>query len=49
VAASGAGLRTAFVPRPAEYGPGQTIDRSADKDYDMVAKDFIDLAAQLGT
>ena len=48
VAAAGAGLRTAFVPRPAEYGPGQTTDRVAEHDYDVVAADFIDLAAQLG-
>ena len=49
VAARGVGLRTAFVPRPAEYGPNQTADRAADNDYDVVAKDFIDLAARLGT
>jgi 2-haloacid dehalogenase len=49
VAAGGVGLRTAFVARPAEYGPGQTTDQSADNDYDVVAADFIDLAAQLGT
>lgn len=49
VAANGVGLRTAFVPRPAEYGPNQTADQSADSDYDVVAKDFIDLSAQLGT
>ncbi len=49
VAAGGVGLRTAFVARPAEYGPGQTTDKVADNDYDAVATDFIDLAAQLGT
>ena len=48
VAAGGVGLRTAFVYRPAEYGPGQTTDRVAEHDYDVVAVDFIDLAAQLG-
>ena len=48
VAASGVGLRTAFVHRPAEYGPNQTTDQAADNDYDVVAADFIDLAAQLG-
>ena len=48
VAARGVGLRTAFVPRPVEYGPGQTTDLSADHDYDVVATDFIDLAVQLG-
>jgi len=49
VAASGVGLRTAFVTRPNEYGPGQSTDLAADNDYDLVAEDFIDLAAQLGT
>ncbi len=49
LAASGVGLRTAFVPRPGEYGPDQTTDLSATGDYDVVAADFTDLAAQLGT
>jgi 2-haloacid dehalogenase len=49
VAASGVGLRTAFVLRPTEYGPHHTADQSADNDYDVVAKDFIDMAAQLET
>src|SRR5215213_10512923 len=42
------GLRTAFVPRPAEYGPTQTNDLAPDHDFDLVATDFIDLARQLG-
>ena len=49
IAASGVGLRTAFVSRPAEYGPGQTTDQSAGNDYDVEATDFIDMASQLGT
>lgn len=49
VAASKVGLRTAFVPRPDEYGPGQTTDVAAEAEYDIIANDFIDLAAQLGT
>jgi len=49
VAASGVGLRTAFVARPDEYGPGQTTDLTAEIDYDVVATDFIDLAIQLGS
>ncbi|NKB49371.1 MAG: haloacid dehalogenase type II [Alphaproteobacteria bacterium] len=49
IAASGVGLRTAFVVRPTEYGSGQSTDQSAERDYDVVATDFVDLAAQLQT
>ena len=48
VAASKQGLRTAFVARPTEYGPHQTRDFKADHGFDVVATDFIDLAAKLG-
>jgi 2-haloacid dehalogenase len=47
-AARGEGLRTAFVPRPAEHGPGQTTDLAPESDWDVVAVDFLDLAARLG-
>jgi 2-haloacid dehalogenase len=47
-AARACGLRTAFVPRPAEHGPGRTRDLQAAFPYDVVARDFIDLAAQMG-
>ena len=47
-AASGFGLRTAFVPRPTEHGPGQTKDLTPDGPWDVVAKDFVDLAVKLG-
>lgn len=47
-AARGEGLRTAFVPRPLEYGPGQTTDLVPEDDWDVVARDFVDLAARLG-
>ena len=47
VAASKCGLRTAFVPRPAEHGPGQTRDVRAERDWDFVARDFVELAGQL--
>ena len=43
-----AGFRTAFVPRPAEHGPGQTSDLAPEADWDVVAADFLDLARQLG-
>jgi 2-haloacid dehalogenase len=47
-AASGLGFRTAFVPRPGEHGPGQTRDLIAARDWDVVARDFVDLADRLG-
>jgi 2-haloacid dehalogenase len=47
-AAQAQGLKTAFVPRPTEYGPQQTKDRSATGAWDVVATDFIDLAQRLG-
>jgi 2-haloacid dehalogenase len=47
-AARGEGLRTAFVPRPLEYGPGQTTDLASEDDWDVVARDFLDLATRLG-
>jgi 2-haloacid dehalogenase len=47
-AAKGVGLRTGFVTRPLEYGPGGRADLKADASVDVSAKDFNDLAAQLG-
>jgi 2-haloacid dehalogenase len=47
-AAKGVGLRTAFVTRPLEYGPGGRADLKPDASVDVTAKDFNDLAAQLG-
>ncbi|MBV8588172.1 MAG: haloacid dehalogenase type II [Verrucomicrobia bacterium] len=46
-AARALGLHTAFVARPSEYGPGQTKDLQPDGPWDIVAKDFGELAAQL--
>ena len=46
-AAAAAGLRTAFVPRPKER-PNRTIDLSYDEAFDVNARDFLDLAEQLG-
>ena len=48
VAAGGCGLGTAFVHRPTEYGPAQTTDQRAENEDNYVAKDFLDLASQLG-
>lgn len=47
VAAREAGLRTGFVPRPIEYGPGQQTDLSATADWDVVAPDFGVLAQHI--
>jgi 2-haloacid dehalogenase len=49
VAAAGCGLRTAFVARPREHGPGQQTDLHADGDVDVEADDFGALAGALGT
>ncbi len=42
------GMRTAFIPRPTEYGLGQTTDLAAEEAWDVIAKDVEDLAAALG-
>jgi 2-haloacid dehalogenase len=42
------GFRTAYVPRPLEYGPDRNRDLTPDPDFDLVATDFEDLAEQLG-
>lgn len=47
-AAAACGLRTAFVPRPGERGPGQKTDLRPEHDFDFVATSFEDLASQLG-
>ncbi len=46
-AARACGLRTAFWPRVTEYGPLQKRDYVADSDWDIVAADIEDMAAQL--
>lgn len=47
-AARAAGLATAFVPRPAEHGPGQATDLAPEQPWDVVAGDFQHLAHRLG-
>jgi 2-haloacid dehalogenase len=47
-AAAGCGLRTAFVPRPAEHGPGGAADVTPKREWDVIATDFVDLATKLG-
>jgi 2-haloacid dehalogenase len=48
-AAKAQGLASAFVPRPAEHGPGQTSDLAPDPScVDIAAHSFVALAAKLG-
>jgi 2-haloacid dehalogenase len=46
--AAACGLRTAFVPRSAEHGPNQSSDLEPEREFDLVATDFLDLSSQLG-
>lgn len=48
-AAAAFGLKTAFIPRPTEYGPLQNKDFTATGDWNVIARDMRDLAEQLGT
>lgn len=47
-AAQRAGLRTAYIPRPAERGPGGWMEPVGDTVFDIVAPDLGALATQLG-
>ena len=47
-ASAAVGFRTAFVPRPLEYGSNRSRNLESGREFDMVAKDFVDLAVQLG-
>lgn len=47
-AAAVEGFKTAFVYRRTEHGPDQQTDLAPDRDYDVVAEDFLDLADKLG-
>jgi 2-haloacid dehalogenase len=46
-AASESGLKTAYVPRPLEFGPGKEA-KPPDPSFDLVASDFFELAEKLG-
>lgn len=48
VAAQRAGLRTAYVARPLEWGPGGYREPVGDARFDVIAADFVELAAKLG-
>jgi 2-haloacid dehalogenase len=45
--ARNSGLRTAYVPRPLEFGPGVEAE-PPDPAFDLVAGDFVELADRLG-
>jgi 2-haloacid dehalogenase len=42
------GLRTGFIYRPNEYGPGGRADKAKAGDFDVVSSDALNLAKQLG-
>ena len=46
-AAQNCGLKAAYVPRPLEWGPEGEAEEP-DPVFDLVAEDFVDLAAKLG-
>jgi 2-haloacid dehalogenase len=41
------GLRTAFIARPTEHGPGQTTDLQPERAWDIIATDLVDLAKRV--
>jgi len=47
-AACDCGLRTGFIYRPNEYGPGGRADKAKPGDFDVVSTDAIDLASKMG-
>lgn len=47
-AAAACGLKTAYVPRPLERGPGGPLPAWVPGEFDVVAEDFCALAGQLG-
>ena len=47
-AAQRAGLRTAYVARPLEHGAAHRAEPAGAHSFDVVAADFLDLAAKLG-
>jgi 2-haloacid dehalogenase len=47
-AAAGCGLRTCYVSRPLEYGPGRAVEEPPDGRFDLKVRDLCDLATVLG-
>jgi 2-haloacid dehalogenase len=48
-AARDAGLMTAYVDRPLEFGPNRPAQKVEDGEFNYTATDFLNLADQLGT
>ena len=48
LAARNTGMKTAFILRDTEYGPQQTKDLKPESDWDICAKNFLELADKLG-
>jgi len=46
-AAAACGLRTAYVPRPLERGPGGPMEAWTEGEFDLACSDFLALSAQL--
>ena len=46
-AAAACGLRTAYVPRPLEHGPGGHMEPAAYAEFDVTANDMVELATRL--
>jgi len=46
-AARACGLRAAFVARPSEHGPGGKPDIGPGDEFDVMARDFLDLAEKI--
>mgnify|MGYP001188469787 FL=1 len=47
-AAQARGLKTAFIPRPEEYGMEYELDLEPTGNWDVVATNFVDLAEKMG-
>jgi 2-haloacid dehalogenase len=47
-AARSCGLRTGFIYRPDEFGPGRTVYKANPGDFDIVSTDVVHLAKQMG-
>lgn len=48
LAAKGVGFKTAYVPRPLEYGPDHEFTPVDTRPFDVVAADFLELAERMG-
>ncbi len=46
-AARAHGMRTAFIPRPTEFGPRPSPDLRAEQEWDVIAEHMIELAERM--